>query len=72
MIKYSIGAELNRWGPKSSTMHLNLYNGTMTPVRRITDPVEILHLSKAEEERLWDIVTPQYYGLAKFILENEK
>lgn len=70
MIKYSIGAELNRWGQSGSTVHFNLYNGTVTPVRRITDPVEILHLSKAEEERLWDILMPQYYGLAKFILEK--
>jgi len=69
MTKYSIGAELNRWG-HGSTVHFNLYNGTMMPVCKITDPVEILHLSKAEEERLWDILMPQYYGLAKFILEK--
>lgn len=70
MIKYSVGAEMNRWGTKSATVHFNLYNGR-NQMRNITNPTEILNISKTEESRLWDSIMPLCYGLAEQVLQEE-
>ena len=62
--KYSLGAEMNRWGTDSTTMHFNLYNGR-NQMRNITNPTEILNISEAEEARRWDSIMPLCYGLGE-------
>lgn len=68
--KYSVGAEMNRWGTESATVHFNLYNGR-NQMRNITNPTEILNISKAEESRLWNSIMPLCYGLAEQVLQEE-